>query len=154
MASRQTSADVASVPALVLTRRLKAPREAVFRAWTRPDEMAQWFGPKGMTSRDVKIDLRPGGCYSLEMYGPDGTYPLSGVYREVAPPARLVFTWIWGHGEIAGVEMLVTLDFAETKNGGTLLTLTHERLPSQSARDQHEQGWISTLDCLEEHVGQ
>ena len=152
MATKTATAKSASIPALVLTRRFKAPREAVFRAWTRPEELAQWFGPKSISVRDVEIDLRPGGRYSLEMYEPDGVYPLSGVYREVKAPERLVFTWVWGHGDIAGVEMLVTLDFAESKDGGTLLTLTHERLPSQSARDRHEQGWTSTLDCLTEHL--
>lgn len=154
MATKTATVDPADVPALVISRRFKAPREAVFRAWTRPAELAQWFGPKNISVRDVEIDLRPGGHYSLVMHEPNGTYPLSGTYREIVPPERLVFTWAWGHGDIAGIEMLVTLDFAETKTGGTLLTLTHERLPSQSARDHHEQGWISTFDSLEEHLKQ
>ena len=144
--------DTTTVPALHLTRRFAAPRETVFRAWTDPSELAQWFGPKGMSVRDVDIDLRAGGHYRLEMYEADGVYPLSGVYREVNPPARLVFTWIWGHGEIEGVETLVTIDFAETKDGGTLLTLTHERLPSRIARGKHEQGWMSTLESLAAHI--
>ncbi len=146
------NADAATVPALQLTRRFAAPRETVFRAWTDPNELAQWFGPKDIEARDVKIDLRSGGSYSLNMHDTDGIYPLSGVYREVTPPERLVFTWVWGHGDIEGIEMLVTLDFQEARDGGTLLTLTHERLPSQNARDRHEEGWTSTLDCLEAHI--
>lgn len=152
MARTTASEAPGSIPALHLTRRFAAPRAAVFRAWTDPEALAQWFGPKGVSLRTVKIDLRPGGSYSLEMYDADGVYPLSGVYREIMPPERLVFTWVWGHGEYDGVEMLVTLDLAETDDGGTLLTLTHERIPSQPARAQHEQGWASTLDCLAEHI--
>jgi uncharacterized protein YndB with AHSA1/START domain len=68
------------------------------------------------------------------------------------PPERLVFTWVWGHGEDDGIEMLVTVEFAETRDGGTLLTITHERLPNAATREHHNQGWNSTLDCLAEHI--
>ncbi len=152
MAKPITCADTATVLALCITRRFTAPREAVFRAWTRPEELAQWFGPKDTTARNVRTDPQPGGRYSLEMHEIDGIHRLSGIYREVEPPKRLVFTWAWDHGEIAGVEMLVAIDFVETEDGGTLLTLTHERLPSQNARDLHEKGWIGTLDCLEDYI--
>lgn len=146
------NADTTTIPALHITRRFAAPRETIFRAWTDPAELAQWFGPKGIEAREVKIDLRPGGSYSLKMYGTEGIYPLSGVYREVMPPERLVFTWVWGHGEDDGIEMLVTIEFTETKDGGTLLTITHERLPNAETREHHNQGWNSTLDCLAAHI--
>ncbi len=134
---------------LELTRRFKAPREAVFRAWTDPEAFAQWMGPEGVAARDVKIDLREGGGYSLVMDGSEGgAHPLSGTYREIAPPSRLVFTFVWGFGDLKDMEMLVTLDFAEDK-GGTLMTLLQERIPSKSAREMHNQGWNSTLSCLE-----
>jgi len=146
------NADTTTVPALSITRRFAAPREAVFRAWTDPEELAQWFGPAGATARDVEVDLRPGGHYRMTLIESNGVHPLSGVYREVNAPERLVFSWIWGHGEIAGVEMQVTIDFEETKDGGTLLTLTHECLPSPLAREHHEQGWLGCLDSLQEHL--
>lgn len=134
---------------LELSRHFAAPREAVFRAWTDPAALAAWFGPGSVTSRNVEIDLRPGGGYSLEMHESDGNiYPLSGVYREVTPPERLVFTWIWGHGELDGVEMLVTIELRE-KDGGTELRLIHEALPSATASEKHEQGWTGCLDSLE-----
>ncbi len=85
------------VEVLRLSRRLKAPREAVFRAFTDPVELAKWFGPEGVSARQVEIDLRPGGRYSLEMFETDGSiHALSGVYREIQPPEKLTFTWIWG----------------------------------------------------------
>ena len=144
--------ETTTVPALSITRRFAAPREAVFNAWTDPGELAQWFGPAGATAQDVEIDLRPGGHYRMTLIESNGVHPLSGVYSEVKSPERLVFSWVWGHGELTGVEMQVTLDFEETKDGGTLLTLTHERLPTPLAREHHEQGWVGCLDCLQERL--
>lgn len=107
---------------------------------------------KGRYRSDAKADLRPGGHYSLVMDESDGTHSLSGVYREITVPERLVFSWIWGHGALEGIEMQVTLDFEETKDGGTQLTLTHERLPSTLASEHHNQGWLGCLDCLQEYL--
>jgi uncharacterized protein YndB with AHSA1/START domain len=139
--------DAAGQPVLRLARHFKAPRQAVFRAWTDPQALAAWFGPEGVQTRNVEVDLRPGGAFSLEMHEADGVYPLSGVYRQVVPPERLVFSWVWGHGELEGLETLVTIELRET-DGGTELTLTHEGLPSPTAREKHEGGWIGCLDCL------
>ncbi len=138
---------------LRLSRRLKAPRESVFRAFTQPSELAQWFGPEGVNVENVRIDLRPGGSYSLDFDEKDGeVHPLSGVYREINPPERLVMTWTWGHGAMAGVETLVTIELAEA-DGETELTLIHEGLPSQEFHDLHSQGWASTFNCLDQLIG-
>lgn len=137
---------------LEMSRRFKAPREAVFHAWTDPDAMAQWMGPEGMRTRDVKMDLRVGGGYSLVMHGTDGTkYPLSGVYKEITPPKRLAFTFVWGHGDLKGLEMLVTLSFVEDK-GGTLMTLVQTRVPNETARQSHNMGWTGSFERLERHL--
>jgi uncharacterized protein YndB with AHSA1/START domain len=135
-------------PVLRLTRRFDAPREAVFRAWTDAAALATWFGPEGVKTRQVVSDPRPGGRFSLEMYESDGVYPVSGAYREVMPPERLVLSWIWGNGELEGLETLVTVELRE-KDGGTELTLIHEGLPTDVARGKHEGGWVSSFDCLE-----
>ena len=136
---------------LRLERHFAAAPEAVFRAWTDPEALAAWFGPQGVKTRNVEVDLRPGGRYSLEMFEPDGVHPLSGVYQEVTPPERLVMTWAWGHGDLEGLEMLVTIELRPAK-GGTNLTLIHERLPSDSARDKHQFGWTGSLDSLEQFL--
>ena len=137
---------------LRLSRRLEAPREAVFRVFTDPVELAKWFGPEGISVDNVKIDLRPGGGYSLEFHEQDGeVIPLSGVYREITSPRRLVMTWTWAGAGMAGVETLVTIDLAEI-DGETELTLTHEKLPSQEFLDLHSQGWTSTFNCLDRVV--
>ena len=136
---------------LRIERHFAASPEAVFRALTDPEALAAWFGPGNVACRNVQVDLRPGGRYSLEMYEPDGVYPLSGVYREVTPPERLVMTWAWGHGELNGVEMLVTIELRAAA-GGTGLTLIHEKLPSDGAREKHEFGWTGCFDSLEKFL--
>ena len=136
---------------LRLERHFTAPPEAVFRAWTDPKALAAWFGPDGVSCRKVEVDLRPDGRYSLEMYEADGVYPLSGTYREVSPPDRLVFTWTWGHGELEGLEMLVTIEL-RAADGGTDLTLIHEKLPSDTACEKHQFGWTGCLDGLEQFL--
>jgi uncharacterized protein YndB with AHSA1/START domain len=137
---------------LRLNRRFKAPREAVFRAFTDPAALVKWYGPEGMNVDNLKVDLRPGGAYSLTFQPADGAgHSLSGVYREVSPPDRLVMTWVWGQGDMADVETLVTIDLAEAGTE-TELTLTHEMLPSQNSIDHHGKGWMSIFNCLDRFV--
>src|ERR1700730_7092158 len=78
---------------LKITRVFDAPREMVFKAWTDPKLLAQWWGPKGFTNPVCELDVRPGGAIRVHMRGPDGTvYPMTGVYQEVVEPERIVFT--------------------------------------------------------------
>lgn len=135
---------------LRLRRTFAAPREAVYRAWTERDQMVKWWGPAGFTVPLCELDVRPGGTLRTTMRAPDGSeYNLTGTYREVSPPERLVFTWAWLEGEVAGPETLVTVEFHE-RDGETELVLTHEGFPDAAARDAHNEGWSSSLDCLEQ----
>jgi uncharacterized protein YndB with AHSA1/START domain len=78
---------------LVLTRLIDAPREKLFRAWTEPELMKQWFTPRPWTTPVIEVDLRPGGSNLIIMRGPDGTeFPNRGVYLEIVKNERLVFT--------------------------------------------------------------
>lgn len=147
-----TAIDLYAGYTLNLSRQIAAPREAVFKALTDAEALAKWFGPAGVTAKDVSVDLKPGGSYSLEMHNAEGLVnSLSGIYREIVPPARLVFTWVWGMDSMAGIETLVTIDLAENE-GGTKLTLIHEGLPRESARDHHQEGWVGCFDCLVEYL--
>lgn len=141
-----------SKPVLRITRHLAAPPERVFRAWTEVEELARWFGPQGVSSRNVEVDLRPGGSYRLEFHGSEGfVASLSGSYREIKAPERLAFTWAWGEGDLAGIETLVTIEL-RAADGGTELTLTHEGVPTDSALEKHRTGWTSCLDSLEQYL--
>src|SRR5258708_11000284 len=77
---------------LVLTRVFDAPRELVFKAWTDPKRVREWWGPHGFTNPVCELDARPGGAIRIHMRGPNGiVYPMTGVYQEVVEPERLVF---------------------------------------------------------------
>jgi uncharacterized protein YndB with AHSA1/START domain len=75
-------------------------------------------------------------------------YYLRGVFREVSPPERLVFTMAWQEGEMKGLETLVTVEFHD-RGGATELVLTHEGFPAEAAREAHNQGWTSSFNCLD-----
>jgi uncharacterized protein YndB with AHSA1/START domain len=132
--------------AIVLQRRYPAPREHVYRAWTEPEILKEWFAPSAAWQvPSVEIDLRPGGRYRIVMQAPDGEeHEGGGTYREVSPPEKLVFTWAWGFTQ--GKESLVTVEFRES-DGGTSLQLTHERLAPER-REPHLDGWTKSLDRL------
>src|SRR5438552_2469046 len=99
-----------AAPELVLTQLIEGPVEAVYRAWTDPRVLAQWWGPGGFGSADM--DVRPGGAYRIRMRSYDGDQMLTvtGTYREVEPPRRLVFTWRWEDGVPDAFESLVTIE--------------------------------------------
>ncbi|HSA81589.1 MAG TPA: SRPBCC domain-containing protein [Geminicoccaceae bacterium] len=152
MAMAQLKPDEART--LHLSRTLRAPREQVFRAWTDPQQLIRWWGPEGFTVPACAIDARPGGAWRTTMRSPEGEdHIVSGVYREVLPPARLVFTWGWETEGPRGHETVVTIELCEAA-GGTRLELTHEVFESETSRDQHRQGWSSCLDCLEQALAQ
>jgi uncharacterized protein YndB with AHSA1/START domain len=133
---------------LRLTRVVPAPRDAVFRAWTAPEALMRWWVPfPGMSVPAAEVDLRPGGRYRLTMRNSKGEeFHLHGVYREVRPPERLVYTWRWQGTEHDGDgETLVTVDF-EASGATTLLHLTHEQFPDADVRERHGIGWGGVLD--------
>lgn len=137
---------------LRLTRVIEADPETVFRAWTDPAEMEQWYCPEGGTVDEARVDLSVGGRYRVAMRMPDGVHVAYGVYREIEAPHRLVFTWQWEGGEGAKEgATLVTVELRD-RGGSTELVLTHERFADSDARDGHEKGWASALNRLEAHL--
>jgi uncharacterized protein YndB with AHSA1/START domain len=137
-------------PSLTLKRRLKASPAQVFQAWTDPEKIVRWFGPKETVAGSVRaeIDVRPGGRYRMRFQTDDGErHQVGGVYREVVPDSRLVFTWAWH--STPERESLVTVTIVPDGDG-SLLTLHHEQFFNQKACDGHERGWTGTLDKLEQ----
>ena len=150
---------------LTITRIFDAPRENVWRAWTTPEEMKKWWGPKYFTVPVSKIDLRVGGKYLSCMRGPDGKdYWSTGVYREIAPMERIVATDSfadekgnivpashYGMGEDFPLELLVTVTFEELGNK-TKMILRHEGIPAGMMHELTETGWSESFDKLAELV--
>jgi uncharacterized protein YndB with AHSA1/START domain len=139
---------------LRLSRSFAAPRERVFRAFTAPAQLAKWWGPKGFTVPACTMDLRPGGAWRTVMRSPEGKdHVVSGVYREIVPPERLVLTWGWEEAGARGHETIVTIELFEAK-GGTRLELTQEVFETEGAREAHRHGWSGAFDCLEQALAE
>jgi uncharacterized protein YndB with AHSA1/START domain len=154
----------------VISRVFDAPRELVWKAFTDPEHMKHWWGPKGFTVRAANMDFRPGGSYHYCMRSPDG-HDMWGkfVYREIVPPERMVF--INSFSDEAGgltrhpmsptwpLETLSTFTFSE-QEGKTTLTIRWspynatdvERKTFEDGRKGMHQGWTGTLDQLENYL--
>lgn len=151
---------------LTITRVFDAPRELVWKAWTEPERVKRWWGPKGFTSPVIKIDLRVGGEYLSCMRSPEGQdFWSKGIFREIVAPERLVMTDSFADKEgntvpasyygMSGdwpLEMLVTVMFEE-QEGKTKLTLKHSGIEgiSDTDRDNMKQGWSQSFDKLAEY---
>ncbi|MDJ0782089.1 MAG: SRPBCC domain-containing protein [Desulfosarcinaceae bacterium] len=142
---------------LTISRDFPADRKRMFQAWTDPEMLTRWFGPPGVTTLEAAVDLRAGGEYRLTMREPGGEIIVhGGVYREIVPPEKLVFTWVLAGQACEGsagfhAETVVTLTFAALEKG-TRLTLTHEFLPTEISRTAHAAGWEGSLTRLLETV--
>jgi len=144
-----TQTATATKPSLTLKRRYNAPPAKVFAAWTEPEKLARWMGSEQIISVRAETDLRVGGRYRIRMITSEDEHDVSGVYREVVPNEKIVFTWAWK--STPERESLVTV-LLKADGGGTLLTLTHEQFFDEDARDRHQQGWSASLNKLEKFL--
>jgi uncharacterized protein YndB with AHSA1/START domain len=143
-----TGSNPTSTAALRITRTFPASRERIFDAFTKPELLKQWWGPAGFTLPGAEVDLRVGGRYRFTMQPPQGdAMYLSGTFKEITRPQRLVYTWAW---EQAPVEMstTITLEFNEAE-GDTEVVLTQEPFTTEEFRQQHDAGWQGGFDKLE-----
>ena len=145
--------NVASRPTLRMQRHFDAPRTLVWRAWTNPEVMVLWLGPVEWPAVSASQDLRVGGAWRACLRSPDTGQDLwqGGVYREIVPEERLVFTFKWdeSHEDGPPVDTLVTMVLTETADGRTHMDFTHEGLKSEQSLTGHKHGWNSTADRLE-----
>ena len=139
---------------LVLTRILNAPRELVWKAWTDPKHLINWFGPKGYTNTFHEIDIKPGGVWKFTMHGPDGTdYPNLVVFDKIVKPDYITYT----HGTFDEPEAFrVKVSFEEVEVGKTRITMrslfpTVEAVEAVKKFGAVELGY-TTLDKLEEEL--
>jgi uncharacterized protein YndB with AHSA1/START domain len=154
-------------PDFVIARVFDAPRDLVWKAFTEPERMKQWWGPKGFTVFASKMDLRPGGTYHYGMKAPNGGAMWGKfVFREIVPPERMVF--INSFSDEAGgitrhpgsqlwpLEMLSTFTFEEQPGGKTKLTIRwaahnatqEEQKTFDTSHDSMRQGWGGTMEQL------
>ena len=150
---------------LALTRVFAAPRELVFRAWTEPERLKRWWGPRGYTVPYCEIDLREGGVFLFCMRSPEGRdFWGRGVFREIVVPERIVFAMSFADAEGNAVpgthygmspewplETLLTVAFEE-EAGKTRVTLRYGGVPPGTDGDGTRQGWAEMLDALAEYL--
>jgi uncharacterized protein YndB with AHSA1/START domain len=143
---------IAARPSLHLQRVFDAPRALVWKAWTTPETVVLWLGPVEWPAVSVSQDLRVGGEWRACLRSPETGQDLwqGGVYREIVPPERLVFTFKWdeSHEDGPPVDTLVTVEFAELPDGRTRMDFTHEGLKSEQSLVGHRHGWTSTFERL------
>lgn len=145
--------DTAIRPTLNLQRTFEAPRELVWRAWTRPELMVHWMGPVEWPMVAGSADFRVGGEWRACLRSVETGEDLwqGGVYREIVPPERLVYTFKWdeSHEDGPPVDTLVTVVLTEVSDTETLMDFTHEGLKSERSLAGHRHGWTSTHERLE-----
>lgn len=137
---------------IVARRTYRADPETVFRAFTDPALLSRWFSPSEAIPVDViAFDAVVGGRYRLAYrLDADTTSIVTGLFREILPPTRLVFTWTWEPPDPhAGLDTLVTVGIVAI-GPMTELTVRHEHFPDPASRARHDDGWRATLDRLTE----
>ena len=138
-------------PSLSIVRKLDAAPGKVWRALTEPEMLKKWMTPDAATKvATAEIDLRVGGRYRIVMRPPEGEeHDVRGVYREIVPNKKLVYTWAWK--STPERESVVTIELRAAGNG-TELTLRHEQFVDKEARDRHQHGWTGCLAGLEKFL--
>lgn len=134
---------------LQVSRVIKAERGKVFEAWIKPEFMKKWFCPQELRVAEVTADARVGGKYRIAMKDAHKTFITFGTYKEIVPNTKLVFTWEWEEPDQA--ESVVTVNFKD-KNGGTEVTVTHERYVDMEGENGHLEGWTSALVNLAKQI--
>ena len=141
---------VTEKPSLTLSRSYPVAPQKVWRAWTDAEALKKWWGPgPGEPVSAAELDVRVGGRFRIVFGGPDGkAHECAGVYQEVVPNKKLVFTWSWPNSTPERISV-VTIEFRQSGTG-TDLMFRHEQLFDEKARDDHKRGWTATFDKLTE----
>lgn len=124
-------APKASQPELRITMIMQVPRQEVFDAWITPENLKQWMCPEGASVSFVEFDVRIGGAFRVDMRVDGADTVHTGIYWEILPPEKLVFTWI--SKNTLDRASLVTVEFLARGEATTELVLTQQRLPDEEA---------------------
>ena len=146
--------EAATAQEITLSRTLEAPRELVWRAWTEPDRLAQWWGPPGWSTpvENITMDVRPGGTMRVTSISEGGAeMTVIGVYREVAEPERLTFDEAAEDNWHEGATSVVTL--TDLGDGRTEMVMHSTIYMSGEMSEQAVAGMKGALDRLVEHLG-
>lgn len=143
--------DNLSDTSITMVRKFRTTVQRLYAAWTEPENIIQWMGPKEVNAVAAELDLREDGLYWVELQGEKNSHVIEGRYIEIIPNRKLKFTWKWRDGD--SPETLVTLHFEE-QEGFAVLTLQHENFASKEAAQAHNYGHSGGLDKLERLLSQ
>ena len=147
--SSQRAAAPSDELTLELTRVLPAARSVVFGSFSDPTQLAEWWGPEGFTTLSLSFQPRVGGRYRIEMQPPEGDpFYLAGQFRELEPPTRLAYTFVWEDPDPDDVQTMVGLSFRDLGEA-TAVALTQGPFRTEARRALHRDGWTDSLDKLE-----
>lgn len=138
---------------LEISRVFDAPPSLVFMMWKSPEHLTRWLGPKGFTATSEKLEFRAGGRYRHVIHGPnDHHHGMSGTFREIVEPERIVFAFAWDdeNGQ-PGDESLITVTF-RAEGARTRLTFHQAPFADVETRDSHAEGWGECLDRLVDYM--
>jgi uncharacterized protein YndB with AHSA1/START domain len=145
-----TASNTDTARSLIITRSFDAPRELVFSAWTDPERVMEWWGPKDFTGVASELDLRTGGVWRACMRSPEGVDHWSrGTFHVIDAPARLVMSFAWDVPD--AIETLITLTF-DSDGDSTIMTFHQGIFETPVSRDGHREGWEETFDKLAAYV--
>lgn len=147
-----SAAEKNDFSSLTITRSFDAPRDQIFKAWTKSRHLINWWGPEGFSMPYHKMDIHPGGIYRCDLRGPDGSdHWMQGVYREMVEPSHLAFTHSWNEDGKMSPETLIAIELTEN-NGKTDMVFYQSGFENESERDSHENGWSESFDRLEAYL--
>lgn len=135
---------------LKLTRMFKVPRTRVFQAWTDPEDLKKWWQlGHGWKLTVADVDLRIGGKFRIGLTSTENAsrHEVTGTFREISAPERLVYTWTVESAGSSREESIVTVEFLE-KGAATEVVLRHDRLEAKDSRQDTYNGWLLVLDGL------
>jgi uncharacterized protein YndB with AHSA1/START domain len=160
MERKNNNATIAATKTVTIKRKINLPVDLVWRAWTEPETIMKWWGPKGYTCPYCSVDLKPGGSYLYDMRTPDGKDTWgTGTYKEIIPRQKLAYTdsFADSDGNIVSstyydmpempLEVPVTVQFTAAGDATEML-LQHEGIPEEIYEDCIK-GWQSSFDKLE-----
>ena len=138
---------------LELRRTIKAPVEKVFKAWTEPEQISQWFGCDKVSELRVTQDFRVGGQYRMDVVNCDDGNPKAvyGTFKEIVPNKKLVYSWTNGSVEFPADDTLVSIEFI-AKGNETEIHLVHSNFALDKSVEGHTLGWQQCFDKLARHV--
>jgi uncharacterized protein YndB with AHSA1/START domain len=142
---KDTSTESQASREIVVTRVFDAPRELVFKMWTDPKHVAQWWGPNGFSTTIHEMDVKPGGVWRFVMHGPDGVdYQNKVVYLEIVRPERIVYS------HVSGPQFQMTVTFAED---GDKTRLTAQMLFESAAQRDKVVKEVGAIEGLKQTLG-